>query len=318
MTEATARAYPNIALVKYWGKRDEALMLPVAGSLSMTLDDLPTTTTVSLTDSNADAFSLNGEAQSGSGLTKVVRFLDLVRDMAGSPTKAQVVSTNEGPTAAGLASSASGFAALALAASKAYGLDLDLPALSRLARRGSGSASRSVIDRFAIWHAGTDDASSFAEQIDAPDMRMIVLTVSGQKKEVSSRDGMRRTAETSPFWEGWVSSTETLLAEAADAARAHDFTKLGELTELHAMRMHAVIMSAAPSIRYLAPASFAAFDALKELRQQGIETYGTADAGPNIVAIARPDDAAAVAERLSEFGSTLTVGPGRGAHLVEG
>lgn len=313
---ATARAYPNIALVKYWGKRDEELILPVAGSLSMTLDALPTTTTVELADDATDTFSLNGTEKTDASFSKVAKFLERVRELAGSTAHARVTSVNEAPTGAGLASSASGFAALALAASKAYGLDLDTRALSRLARLGSGSASRSVIDKFAIWHAGTDDESSFAEPIPASDMRMIVTTISGAEKAVSSREGMRRTAATSPFWQGWIGSTEELLQEAADACKNDDFTKLGELTELHAMRMHAVIQSTNPPIRYLAPASYAAFDALAELRANGVEAYGTADAGPNVVAIARTDDTEKVAERLKEFGDTMIVGPGPGAHLI--
>ena len=320
MTAATARAYPNIALVKYWGKRDEQLMLPAAGSLSMTLDAYPTTTEVALADAATDVFTLNGEtitAATDSAL-RVQHFLDLVRERAGSASRAIVTSTNEAPTAAGLASSASGFAALACAAAQAYGLDFDTAELSRLARRGSGSASRSVISRFAIWHAGDDDASSFAEEITAPDMRMIVCKIDGAKKKVSSRAGMQLTAQTSPFYSDWVSSTEDILVRAQQACAADDFTTLGELTELHAYRMHAVIQSSEPPVRYLAPASYAAFDRVAQLREDGVETYATADAGPNVVAIARPNDAGSVAEGLREFGDVQVVAPGPGAQLLPG
>ena len=196
---ATARAYPNIALIKYWGKQDEELVIPVAGSLSMTLDSYATTTEVTVAGGDSDSFLLNGAALDVTGdpaAKRVTEFLDIVRELAGSSAHARVVSTNEAPTAAGLASSASGFAALALAASKAYNLDLDPRALSRLARRGSGSACRSTVSRFAIWRAGTDDVSSYAEEISAPDMRMIVCKINGAPKAVSSRRGMQLTRDT--------------------------------------------------------------------------------------------------------------------------
>lgn len=200
MTAVTARAHPNIALVKYWGKADTALNLPATGSLSMTLDVFPTTTTVTLApDAAHDEVVLNGAVRAGVVRDRVVRFLDIVREMAGSRTAAVVDSVNTVPSAAGLASSASGFAALAAAASRAYGLDLDRTALSRLARRGSGSAARSVIPGFAVWHAGSDE-ESFAEPLDAPDLAMVIAIVNSEEKAVSSRDAMKRTALTSPFY----------------------------------------------------------------------------------------------------------------------
>ena len=324
MTSATARAFPNIALVKYWGKADEDLILPVAGSLSMTLDDFPTTTSVALADT--DSFSLNHVEQTGRAAGRVMTFLNLVRDRAAqagldtAQSSARVVSVNEGPTAAGMASSASGFAALATAASAAYGLDLDVRELSRLARRGSGSASRSLIDRFAIWHAG-DDEGSYAEEISAPDMAMIAVPVTTGEKAVSSRAGMVATADTSPFYPAWITSTEETLGEMVAACEAGDFTRIGELAENHAIRMHAVIAAARPSIRYLNSTSVAVFDEIAAMRDEGIEVYGTADAGPNVFAISRPADARTVAERLVGFtkdGEAKILKPGRGAHIVDG
>lgn len=324
MTSATARAYPNIALVKYWGKADEDLILPVAGSLSMTLDDFPTTTTVTLVET--DSFSLNHAEQTGKAASRVITFLDLVRSLAAdagldtAESPARVVSVNEGPTAAGMASSASGFAALAVAASAAYGLELDTRDLSRLARRGSGSASRSLIDRFAVWHAG-DDESSYAEEISAPDMAMIAVPVTTGEKAVSSRAGMVATAETSPFYPAWITSTEEILREMIAACKADDFTLIGEISENHALRMHAVIAAARPSIRYLNSTSIAVFDEIAAMRDEGIEVYGTADAGPNVFAISRPEDAETVAARLVGFtkdNEAKILLPGRGAHLVDG
>ncbi|MFT4295985.1 MAG: diphosphomevalonate decarboxylase [Micropruina sp.] len=316
MSEATARAFPNIALVKYWGKRDARLILPAAGSLSLTLDAFPTTTTVRLDpDAATDSFTLNGAPGAEVPTQRVTRFLDVVRELAGSTSHARVDSLSEIPTDAGLASSAAGFAALAVAASAAYGLDLDASALSRLARRGSGSAARSIVAGLAVWHAG-DDAQSYAEGVDGPELRMVILTLDRSAKRVSSREAMVRTAATSPFYTGWVTSTASTLEEALAACRAGDFTALGLLTELHALRMHALIQSADPPIRYLKPASIAAFDRVEELRAAGLECYATADAGPNVVVIAKPDDAAQVADELAVLGEARVVGPGPGATLI--
>lgn len=317
MSIATAKAQPNIALVKYWGKRDEQLILPVAGSLSLTLDAFPTTTTVEVSSEFlADSLVLNGELQTGNSFNRVTQFLDHVRDLANSKSFAKVTSHNEAPTGAGLASSASGFAALAVAASEAYGLDLDRAALSRLARRGSGSASRSLIDGVAVWHAGDSDETSFAEPVSAPEMSMIIVTVDGKEKAVSSREAMRRTALTSPFYEAWAESTEVSLAAMLEACRDGDFTRVGRITETHAMRMHAVIQSCDPPIRYLSPTSIAVFDAIATMRESGLEAYGTADAGPNVAVICRPADASDVAAGLAEFGEVRIVGAGSGAALV--
>src|SRR5690349_1560469 len=163
---ATAVAHPNIALIKYWGKSDEKLFLPRTDSLSMTLDIFPTTTRVRLApEAGHDTVVFNGRPATGEAERRIGAFLDLVRERAKRPERAVVETENTVPTGAGLASSASGFAALALAASAVYGLDGDPRSLSRLARRGSGSASRSVFGDFAVWHAGTDDMSSYAEPV---------------------------------------------------------------------------------------------------------------------------------------------------------
>lgn len=315
---ATARAFPNIALVKYWGKRDEAVMLPAAGSLSLTLDAYATTTAVTLDASAAsDRFELNGEVQAGDRLRRVTRFLDLVRERAGSTARAIVRSHNEAPTGAGLASSASGFAALATAASAAYGLPGDPASLSRLARRGSGSAARSIIPGVSVWHAGDGDETSFAEPVPAPEMRMVIVTVDERQKAISSREAMRLTALTSPFYPAWVASTEQSLEAMLEACRDRDFTRIGRITESHALRMHAVIQSADPPVRYLAPTSIAVFDAVSALRDRGVEAYATADAGPNVCVVVRPAEAEAVADELRGFGRVRVVGPGAGAELID-
>lgn len=312
---ATAVAHPNIALVKYWGKADASLALPATGSVSMGLDVFPTTTTVTVGDTADDTLTLNGSVSTDGAFVRVTQFLDLVRELAGSSARASVVSENTVPTGAGLASSASGFAALATAASAAYGLDLSARDLSRLARRGSGSATRSIPGGVAVWHAG-DDQGSYAEPIPAPPMAMVVVTIDAGPKPIGSREAMRRTIATSPFYPAWVTSTTETVGDMLDACAAGDFTRIGEITESNALRMHATIEGAFPPIRYLNARSVAVFDAVAELRAAGVEAYATADAGPNVVVLTKPEDRGAVASALAGFGDVIESGTGPGARLV--
>src|SRR5699024_5899074 len=302
-------------------KADDELIIPVAGSMSMTLDQFATTTSVELTTGH-DTFELNGTTADAKATRRTTTFLDLVRSLAAEAgldtagARAKVVSTNEGPTAAGMASSASGFAALAVAAADAYGLKLSTKELSRLALRGSGSASRSVIDRFAVWHAGTSDETSFAEAIQSPEMAMVSVTVNAKAKKVSSRDGMIATRQTSPYYQSWIDVTHKTLDEMIAACAADDFTRVGEITETHAHRMHAVIQTTEPPIRYLAPVSWQVFDEVAAMRDDGLDAYATADAGPNVVIICRRDDTAAMTDRVVGYGAGETFSPGPGEHLV--
>ncbi|RFT37256.1 diphosphomevalonate decarboxylase, partial [Bifidobacteriaceae bacterium NR015] len=242
---AFAKANANIALIKYWGKRDEKLILPYTSSLSLTLSDLSTTTSVSFANNlEQDTFTLDNEKISPSAKTfrRVVAMLDLVREIAGISTKASVISHNIVPTAAGLASSASGFAALASAASYAAGLNLTPRELSRLARRGSGSACRSIFGGLSIWHAGCDDETSYAEPIENAqvalknlNLAMIVVTLDDSKKPISSREAMRRTVETSPTYMQWVEQSKDDLEIAKDAIKRADIEQLGEVVERNAL-----------------------------------------------------------------------------------
>ncbi|WIB25936.1 diphosphomevalonate decarboxylase [Curtobacterium sp. MCSS17_015] len=316
---ATAVAHPNIALVKYWGKADADLALPATGSVSMGLDVFPTTTSVTLQAASGgdarDTLTLNGRVVDDGALVRVERFLDLVRALSGSDARAAVVSENTVPTGAGLASSASGFAALAVAAASAYGLDLSPRDLSRLARRGSGSATRSIPGGVAVWHAG-DDAASFAETIPAPPMAMVVVTIDDGPKAIGSREAMRRTIATSPFYPAWVTSTTETVDDMLEACAAGDFTRIGELTESNALRMHATIEGAFPPIRYLNSRSVAVFDAVAAMRADGLEAYATADAGPNVVVLCRPEDRSRVAAALDGYGAVIESGTGPAARLV--
>src|SRR5205809_700080 len=217
----TARANVNLALVKYWGKRDRALNLPATGSISLTLDGLSVEASVAFGGGEADRVEIDGAEAAGDEALRVARFLDLVRAEAGRRERALVTTRSTVPRGVGLASSAAAFAALALAASRAAGIVLDPPALSALARRGSGSAARSIFGGFVEWRRGErpDGRDSVAEPLAPPDfwdVRVVVAVTSSAPKAVSSRAGMERAA-TSPFYPAWVAGAEADLAEALRA-----------------------------------------------------------------------------------------------------
>ena len=319
---STAIAQPNIALIKYWGKVDEELILPATDSISLTLDGFPTTTTVALSDDELDTIVLNGRQLTEAETMRMRRVLDRARELSGDHRAASITSTNTIATAAGLASSAAGFAALATAVNNAYALGLDATGVSRLARLGSGSASRSVFGGMVRWHRGHDDLTSYAEPIDwnGPDLALVIVQLSAAQKAISSRVGMTRTIETSPFYEGWVTSNQRLVEQAMAAVAEGELAELGQLTELSTMRMHASMLGAVPPIRYLTGESFAVLDAVAKLRNEGLTAYATADAGPNIkvlTTVAELNDVHAwLSERFPQA-TTLTSRLGAGAHLTE-
>ncbi|MFI6040969.1 diphosphomevalonate decarboxylase [Nocardia sp. NPDC051321] len=321
----TAVAHPNIALIKYWGKRDEEYILPCSDSLSITLDIYPTTTTVWTHDGAADQLTINGVPADGGALRRVEQFLELVRARAQRPERLVVETVNTVPTGAGLASSASGFAALALAATRVYGLDIQDVTLSALARRGSGSASRSVYGGFSIWHAGTGrgaagDSGSYAEPIDAAvDLALVVAVVETAAKPISSREAMSRTVRTSPLFRAWVESSRLDLAAMRAALRRGDLDTIGEIAERNALGMHATMLAARPAVRYLSQASLTVLDRVAELRRAGVGAYATVDAGPNVKVICAKAAADAVATALRELTVTrevIVAGPGPGARIT--
>lgn len=308
---AVATANANIALIKYWGKRDEKLILPYTSSLSLTLSDLYTQTAVNFSDDfSEDSVTLDGENLLPGSTTfcRVVSMLDLVREKAGISTKARVVSRNHVPTAAGLASSASGFAALCASAAFAAGLKLTPRELSRLARRGSGSACRSIFGGLVIWHAGEDDETSYAEPVaeaaspaSAPknlNLAMIVVTLDDHKKAISSREAMRRTVETSPAYMPWVEQSKLDLSDALEAIRAVDIEKLGEVVERNALGMHETMHKAAPPVNYFTDKTYAVLRAVRAMRECGWPVWATMDAGPNVKVLTDGDLAERAAEEL--------------------
>jgi diphosphomevalonate decarboxylase len=299
--KATAQAHPNIALIKYWGNRDQAQRLPSNPSLSMNMAGMITTTTVDFDLAlRQDALILGGREISGKGLERVSRFLDQVRQLANFALFARVDSHNSFPSGAGLASSASGFAALAVAASAAAGLQLSEAELSRLARLGSGSACRSVPGGFVEWSLGADDRSSYAHSIapaDHWDLYDVVALIDIQHKAVGSTEG-HAAADTSPLQAARVATAPDRLAQARAAVLTRDFAALAEVIELDSLMMHAVMITSTPILMYWQPATIAVMQAVRQWRINGLAACTTIDAGPNVHVICTAEAADEVALRL--------------------
>ena len=287
--KATAVAHPNIALVKYWGKRDERLRLPHQSSLSVTLGQLEVTTTVEF-GVEQEEVTLQGKPAQGKERARVAEVLQRLREVIKTPlSAARVLSVANFPAAAGLASSAAGFAALAVAARAAAGLPFEVRQASTLARLGSGSASRSIQGGFCVWRRGeaSDGSDSYASQLFSeahwPELRLLVTILSAEKKEVTSREGMKHTVETSPYYPAWVQDAEAEVERAAERIRNRDLAGLGRISERNAWRMHAAALSADPAICYLHPETLRMLLALEEERRMGLPVWFTLDAGPNPV-----------------------------------
>jgi diphosphomevalonate decarboxylase len=306
MTKAKATAHANIAIVKYWGKRDDKLLLPQAASLSVALDKLLTTTTVELGGKH-DSFELDGKPEDG-------RRVRLLLDAAGISQKARIVSRNEFPTAAGLASSASGFAALVVAACGAAGLKKSTEQLSALARLGSGSATRSVPGGWAVWE---DEG---ARQVFPPEhlpIRFVIAICAAGPKDVNSRDGMKLTRETSPYHPAWLEQCVQDLPDAIDALMKRDLPSLGALAERNALRMHADALAADPPLIYWQPATVACLHELRKDRPR--IAWATIDAGPHVVALCAPEHAKQIEQRfrgIPGVQDVLVCAPAGGARLV--
>src|SRR5512142_841100 len=324
MTTATAQAFANIAFIKYWGNRDNALRLPANGSISMNLDGLFTRTTVSFQPSLAfDELIINGHEVTGAGLDRVAYILDIIRGMANIPDRAEVMSENNFPSGTGIASSASAFAALALAGSKAAGLSLSEPELSRLARRGSGSASRSIPGGFVEWQAGTSDEDSFAFSIAEPDHWGLVdciAIVSAAHKKTGSTEG-HGIAETSPLQAARVADTPRRLELCRRAILERDFPALTAIIELDSDMMHAVMMTSTPALHYWKPASLEVMNCARQWRMEGLSVCYTVDAGPNVHVICVEKDAKLIEQKLRVIqgvSNVLVARPGGPAKIVNG
>lgn len=320
--KATAEARANIALVKYWGRRDHALNLPATGSISMTVDRLVTRTTVDARDDlRRDELTINGQPQAGAPLARVERHLDHLRARAGNDLHCRVVSENSFAASAGLASSASAFAALTVAGFAALGCSVSTRESSAFARLGSGSAARSIFGGFVEWHAGKDHDSSIAEPI-APrshwDLHDVVLLLSQDEKKVGSAEG-HGVADTSPLHEARIARVPHLLREVREGILARDIHRVGRAAEEDALLMHAVMMTSSPSLLYWTRETMDGLHAVRRWRDGGLAVYATIDAGPNLHLLCEARDAREVVKRArDELGvkDVIDNAPGEGAMLL--
>lgn len=325
MLKGKARAYTNIALIKYWGKEDEQLIIPNNSSLSLTLDAFYTETEICFDEAlEKDIFYLDGQLQDEKATQKVSRFIDLFRQQANCSFFAKVQSVNHVPTAAGLASSSSGLAALAAACNQALQLNLSKQDLSRFARKGSGSACRSIYGGFVEWQKGTDDQSSYAISVDSQhfedDLAMIFIVLNNQQKEISSREGMKRTVETSSFYPTWLTEAQKDLVAMKEAIRQKDFIRLGEITEANALKMHACTLAAVPPFTYWSDQSLKAMQVIRQIRKDGLPCYFTMDAGPNVKALCQKKQVSQIKDKLAEHFAPeqlIVAYAGNGIELIE-
>jgi len=319
-TTRTALANPNIALCKYWGKRDASLNLPSTPSLSLTVAPFRTRTSVTW-GADEDRVVFNGAPNSGAEARKILATLDrLAGDVPRPPCL--VETDNDFPTAAGLASSASGFAALVVAANAASGLDLPASTLAVLARRGSGSATRSIQGGWVEWAMGVaaDGSDSHGVQV-APaehwDVRMLVVLVRSGPKEIGSTEGMNHTMRTSPYYPAWVAQAPADVDEARAAVLSQDLERLGRITERSALRMHASMLAADPAVVYWKPETLLALEVVRGARKAGLGGWATMDAGPNVKVLCAAGDAEGLAKALGAAGLAVqTLVPGGPARVV--
>lgn len=324
--KATAIASTDIALVKYWGRKNNELRIPSNTNIAMLLDDMLTTTTVEFSEEyEEDYFNFEGtDLEPGRAYDRVVRHVQRIRDVAGIELNAKVHSKNSFPAGTGLSSSSSGFGALTVATAKAAGLDLSIPELSRLSRMASGSACRTVVNGgFAIWHAGDSDETSYSEQLFPQDhwnlVDVIALVSKGPKKISSSRG--HKLAPTSPFFEARNAYMPQRVDDCIQYIKDRNFSKLGELIEHEAIDLHCIMMSSYPNLLYMTKESFNLIKLVQQWREEeGIEAYFTLNTGQDVHIICEEGTKDKVVEKLKEIEDVRDVRVnhvGEGARLSE-
>jgi len=305
----TARAFTNIALIKYWGKKNKQLKLPYTNSLSLTLDRFYTDTKATIINNDRDIVYLNEQLLDDQQNKRILNYLDTVRKFYSFNDHFQINSINHVPTSAGFASSASGFAALAASINETKQLGLNKRELSILARNGSGSASRSIYGGFVEWIAGTDNDSSYAVPIDETpeiDLTLLSVVIDQHSKKISSTVGMENSVKSSPFYSNWVTLVSSEIEEIKQAIAKKDIQKIGEISEHNAMSMHALTLSADPSFTYFAPETIQILQLIQELRQKGVFAYATIDAGPNVKIICTKESIKKVQTYIEQQLSNVT------------
>ena len=293
----TVRSYANIAIIKYWGKKKEKEMVPATSSISLTLENMYTETTLSPlpADASSDAFYINGQLQNEAEHVKMSKIIDRYRPEGAGFVR--IDTKNNMPTAAGLSSSSSGLSALVKACNAYFQLGLDRKELALEAKFASGSSSRSFYGPLAAWDK--DSGEIYPVETDLK-LSMIMLVLEDQKKPISSRDGMKLCVETSTTFEEWIRQSEQDYKDMLIYLKENDFEKVGALTEKNALAMHATTKTANPPFSYLTDASYEAMDFVRQLREQGESCYFTMDAGPNVKVLCLEKDLDHLSELLGQ------------------
>ena len=293
----TVRSYANIAIIKYWGKKAEKEMVPATSSISLTLENMYTETTLSPlpADATADVFYINGQLQNEAEHKKMSKIIDRYRPEGAGFVR--IDTKNNMPTAAGLSSSSSGLSALVKACNAYFQLGLNRKDLALEAKFASGSSSRSFYGPLAAWDKDSGEIYPVETELK---LAMIMLVLEDQKKPISSRDGMKLCVETSTTFEEWIRQSEQDYEDMLVYLKENDFKKVGELTEKNALAMHATTKTATPSFSYLTDASYEAMDFVRQLRKQGESCYFTMDAGPNVKVLCLEEDLEHLSELLGQ------------------
>ena len=313
--KATAVAPTNIAFIKYWGKKDEELRLPANGSISMNLSDLTTTTTVEFRQQYVEDSVIINDGIDESQSTRVIKHLDLIRKKADLKLKAKVVSVNNFPDGTGLSSSASGFAALTLAATKATGLNLDEKELSILARQGSGSACRSISDGFVEW---VGEGARSIYQKDYWDIVDVVAIISQEKKDVSSTEG-QKTVRSSPFFQTRLNKIDEKIKRFKKTLETKNFTEFGKIIEEEALELHAIMLTSTPSLIYWQSETLKLMKLVKDWRSNGLESYFTLNTGQDIHLIVEGKNKEKIVSKLNDIKEVKQIiinHPSNGARLI--
>lgn len=303
MSGALCEASPSLALLKYWGKRDAVRNIPATTSVAVGLAELRTVTHVRLLPAKegADRVLLNGTQQPPA---RYERFFEALRRTLRTEQRFEAESTNNFPTAAGLASSSSGFAALALASCRAVGADPPLRDLSSLARVGSASAARAVFGGFTILRAGAPAARQLYDESHWPELRVIVCVVEERAKKTASRRAMEASRLTSPYYRAWVRASARAVPNVLRALAARDLQQLGDAARESYLRMFATIVSTHPPIQYWLPSSVEILRECEAMRDEGIGVWETMDAGPQVKLLCVEDDVEEVRRRVETLGAT--------------
>jgi diphosphomevalonate decarboxylase len=323
--KATAISHPDIAFIKYWGKKigAEDIRLPANGSISMVLSELYTKTTVEFSEKySEDVIKISNQVIEGAKKKRVTEHLDRIRAMASIQYKARVQSEFNFPMSAGISSSASGFSALTVAAVQAAGITMSKKELSKLARKASGSACRPIMDGFVEWLDGDTDETSYAQSIFPPDhwnLYDVVAIISKKEKTVPTTNGMA-SAETSPFFSNRLKRMPDKITLAKKLIQEKNFQEFGELIEAEALEMHAIALTSKPPLLYWIPETVKIMELVQNLRAEGIMCYFTINTGQNVHILVESNHLDELTKRLkqcSEVQEIFINKPSEGAHLIQ-